>query len=487
MSVCKFSSDYLMETFTLVDNLFINEYLPSATENQIKVYLYGLYLCSNPSEKDSTEENLSLTLGLKPDEIYGIFKFWEDNGLLQIISQNPLEVKYLSLKGAKQPPKKYKSEKYYDFNLQAQELFSDRPLVQNEFILLYETMDQTGIQPDAMLMIIQYCISLKGQSIRLQYVQAVARSWASDGVRTASDVEQKLNEYDALDDSLREVLKALGRKSGSVDLEEKQAFVKWTSNWGFDLNAVLFAAKTCKNKGGFKKLDALLDEYYRLNVLSEKEMKAYSAEREQMKNLAIKVNSAIGVFYESVEQEIETYVAPWLMGGMDEEAVLTVAKYCFMSGIRTLSGMDGYVKKFTKMGLVTTSGINRHIEKQLEDDQFIKSLLELSGSGRSVTQQDRDYYRTWSFDWGFSDEVIKIAAEFQGSSKYATGGINKALASLKEKRIFDAAEARTYLSSSGFKTDKGTAVYKNIENREYTKEQLRSVFTDRPSIDDVEF
>ena len=197
MSVCKLSSDYLMETFTLVDNLFINEYLPSATENQIKVYLYGLYLCSNPTS-DSSEENLTAVLGLKPDELYSVFKFWEDNGLLQIISQNPLEVKYLSLKGAKQPPKKYKSEKYYDFNLQAQDLFSDRALVQNEFVLLYETMDQTGILPDAMLMIIQYCIQLKGQSIRLQYVQAVARSWAADGVRTAADVRdnfeyQKVN------------------------------------------------------------------------------------------------------------------------------------------------------------------------------------------------------------------------------------------------------------------------------------------------------
>ena len=41
MSFCKFSSDYLMESFTLVDNLFMNEYLPYAEEGYIKVYLYG--------------------------------------------------------------------------------------------------------------------------------------------------------------------------------------------------------------------------------------------------------------------------------------------------------------------------------------------------------------------------------------------------------------------------------------------------------------
>ena len=486
MSVCKFSSDYLMETFTLVDNLFINEYLPSATENQIKVYLYGLYLCSNPTS-DSSEENLTAVLGLKPDELYSVFKFWEDNGLLQIISQNPLEVKYLSLKGAKQPPKKYKSEKYYDFNLQAQDLFSDRALVQNEFVLLYETMDQTGILPDAMLMIIQYCIQLKGQSIRLQYVQAVARSWAADGVRTAADVEAKLNEYDALDESMREILKALGRKSGSVDLEEKQAFVKWTKNWGFPVDAVIYAAKSVKGKGGFKKLDQILDEFYRLSVFSEKEMKAYNAEREKMRDLAIKVNSAIGVFYESVDGEIETYIAPWLVSGFDEEAVLTVAKYCFMSGIRTLNGMDSYVKKFLKMGLWNTRSINEYIGKLLDDDRFLKSVLELSGSSRSVTEKDRDYYRVWSMDWGFSDDVIKIAAAHSGASKYILGGINKTLAELKENKIETAAKAEEYLSSPRFNSSAAGTVYKNIENREYTKEELRSVFSDRPTIDDVEF
>lgn len=120
-----------------------------------------------------------------------------------------------------------------------------------------------------------------------------------------------------------------------------------------------------------------------------------------MRDLAIKVNSAIGVFYESVDGEIETYIAPWLVSGFDEEAVLTVAKYCFMSGIRTLNGMDSYVKKFLKMGLWNTRSINEYIGKLLDDDRFLKSVLELSGSSRSVTEKDRDYYRVWSMDWGF--------------------------------------------------------------------------------------
>ena len=56
MSFARFSSDFLMDTFTLVDNLFINEHLPYCDEKQIKVYLYGLYLCSNPSKTNTVEE-----------------------------------------------------------------------------------------------------------------------------------------------------------------------------------------------------------------------------------------------------------------------------------------------------------------------------------------------------------------------------------------------------------------------------------------------
>ena len=52
----KFQSDFLMETFTLVDNLFINEHLPYCDEKQIKVYLYGLYLCMTPQKENSVQE-----------------------------------------------------------------------------------------------------------------------------------------------------------------------------------------------------------------------------------------------------------------------------------------------------------------------------------------------------------------------------------------------------------------------------------------------
>jgi len=166
MSFCKFSSDYLMESFTLVDNLFMNEYLPYAEEGYIKVYLYGLYLCTNPSGRDNSVESFAKVLDMDEDKILEIFKYWQDQGLLEIISVNPLEVRYLSIKGAKQPPKKYASGKFADFNVEAQRLFNTRQIMPNEYLQYYDVMDSTKIQPDAMLMIIQYCINYKGTTVR---------------------------------------------------------------------------------------------------------------------------------------------------------------------------------------------------------------------------------------------------------------------------------------------------------------------------------
>lgn len=104
MSFAKFSSDFLMETFTLVDNLFINEHLPYCDEKQIKVYLYGLYLCSNPANDNSIAE-LCARLDMTESEIVSAYGYFEDMGLVQIVSKQPLEVKYLSLKRSMQTPK----------------------------------------------------------------------------------------------------------------------------------------------------------------------------------------------------------------------------------------------------------------------------------------------------------------------------------------------------------------------------------------------
>ncbi|MBQ9276335.1 MAG: DnaD domain protein [Clostridia bacterium] len=482
MSFAKFSSDYLLETFTLVDNLFINEFLPSCDEKQIKVYLYGLYLCTNPA-KDNTLDALCKNLDMSEKEIISCYNAFEDMGLCQVVSKEPLEVKYLSLKRSNQPPKKYKAEKWNDFNAHLQQLFPERMLTPNEYNEYYSFIDATKFEPDAMLMVVQYCINLKGMSVRYPYILTVARNWAQEGVRTVSDVEERLEEYDRQRDDMTQVLATLGRKGGA-ELEEKQMLLKWTRSWGYSLDAIITAAKTLKGSKSFAKLDNKLDEFYRMSIFSAEEMKDYNKHLEELRNLAVSINKNLGVFYESFEHEIEVYVSPWVAKGFEEEALKKIAHHCFLSNVRTLDGMNNVVNKFYAGGLLTAKSIDDYIDAQIAQDERIKKVIEATGRTRNVTAQDREYYHTWSAVWLFDDSVILYAAEQAAGRTYPLPFVNQILSTYKAagvKTVDDAKKVALPASSA-----KQQAV-RDYDERTYSKEELRSVITsiDGLSLDDI--
>ena len=477
MSLAKFSSDFLIESFTLVDNLFINEHLPHCSEKKLKVYLYGLYMCSMPERMNSLDE-MCATLGVTEAELLAIYTDFEDAGLCRVVSKNPLEVAYCSLKRAMQPPKKYKSEKWNDFNRELQELFHERMLTPNEYNEYYAFLDSVKMDRDAMLMIVRYCIELKGESVRYPYILTVARNWANEGVRTVADVENKLNEYEAQSEDMRAVLAALGRKGGA-ELEEKQMLTKWTRSWGFTLPAVLEAAKSLKGGKSFRKLDSRLDEFYRMSVFTAEDMRDYNARRDHLTDLAVRINKTIGVFYGSVDHILEVYTSPWLEKGFSEEALLTVAHYCFLSGIRTLEGMNGVVDKFYSQGLLTVDAINAFIGEQVEQDERIKKIVEATGRERGVTASDRNYYRTWSAAWGFADDVILYAAELSAGRSYPVSAINRLLSEWKAQGVSALEDAKRVGNTPSPRPSSS----KNFEERDYTDEQIKSVMI---NIDDLE-
>ena len=68
MALCTFSENYLMLGVTPVENLFIQEFLPRASGDYVRVYLYGLMQCYHPSE-DMTLERTAHILDLPPETV----------------------------------------------------------------------------------------------------------------------------------------------------------------------------------------------------------------------------------------------------------------------------------------------------------------------------------------------------------------------------------------------------------------------------------
>ena len=54
MTFCKFSPSYITSNKTIVDNVFINEFLPKAPDLCVKAYLLGLSKCSASDESENS-------------------------------------------------------------------------------------------------------------------------------------------------------------------------------------------------------------------------------------------------------------------------------------------------------------------------------------------------------------------------------------------------------------------------------------------------
>ena len=71
MAFCKFSSEYVAKSYTMIDNVFFTRYLPTTPPKLTTIYLYGLYLCALESDynKNANISQFAEALGVEIEEI----------------------------------------------------------------------------------------------------------------------------------------------------------------------------------------------------------------------------------------------------------------------------------------------------------------------------------------------------------------------------------------------------------------------------------
>ena len=173
MNFCAMSKDN--ETgVVLLDKSFVVNYLPECDEKQLKVYILGLTLCSLPQENDISFICDALTMSA--DEVEEVFGQLADMGLVNITSYSPLAVTYKNIRSTF--AKHYKKEKYADFNTQLEGLFPSVAFTNiNQYTVYYDFIEESKIKPEVLITIARYCVNLKGEKIKPNYILAVARNW----------------------------------------------------------------------------------------------------------------------------------------------------------------------------------------------------------------------------------------------------------------------------------------------------------------------
>jgi hypothetical protein len=130
MSFCSFSENAGMFDVTPIENLFLLEYLPTAPEDFLKVYLYARMLCLHPELGESMDE-LARALNMDEDKVFDAMTYWERQGLVRRLTDRPPTYAILPvLQGVGVFGSSMESDyyEYRDFNANLQAIFGSELL-----------------------------------------------------------------------------------------------------------------------------------------------------------------------------------------------------------------------------------------------------------------------------------------------------------------------------------------------------------------------
>ena len=305
---------------------------------------------------------------------------------------------------------------------------------------------------------------------------AVAKNFANENIKSVEAVEKKFLEQEKSTLELKQVLDSLGLKR-AADMEERNNYLKWTNNFGFTHGVILEVAKNLKT-GGMNKLDEMLTKYYEQHLFSIQEITEYNLAREEMFDIAKNVTRNLGLYYQNLDNVVETYVSSWVNMGFNKETLLQISNYCFKNSFRSLESMHDTVLRFFKLGLVSTEAINQYTNSLIETDKKIKEVLDTAGLVRNVNSSDRNFYKVWTDSWHFEDNAILLVAKKAFGKTGPIAYMNKILSNLASQNKHAFVDVKSYLESNSAETSS-----QKIISHDYSKEELDAMFD---SLDDIE-
>ncbi|MEG1706295.1 MAG: DnaD domain protein, partial [Clostridia bacterium] len=236
MTFCQYERPQLSEGNTVVENSFITQYMPDAPTKFVEVYLLGLSLC----QENSNLNNLATicnALAIPPDDVINAFMYWEELGIVRIVSPNPPQIVFLSIKSSQALLKKVKPTKYNKFCKEIQDVINGRMITTTEYNEYFIFMESKFFDPEALVCVARYCVENKGADIGYNYILTVARNLACQGYNNLTQVSEKLNSAPKYNDDLSIIFKTL-KVNHKADFSDRELYEKWITDYGFTFDVI---------------------------------------------------------------------------------------------------------------------------------------------------------------------------------------------------------------------------------------------------------
>lgn len=286
----EFSDDSLLFLNTSVPDIFFTEYMPQASSDFVKVYLYAFFLAKHGREIKTLD--LSKKLSIPIENVKQAFAYWSEQELI-IKKQNGyilVNPQTLELNKLYKPKMSVSIEEATDNTRKNQ--------YRNKAISTINTMFFQGVMSpswisdietwfkkyefdeEVMISLFKYCFDKS--ALHKNYVQAVAQGWSTQGVKTYSDLEVYFHKYEKADKIKKSICKKLGI-SRKLSQYEEAYIEKWTMDFEYNLDIIEIALKktTSKANPSFDYLDKLISDWHNRGFTSSNEVQDFLKEFKQ--------------------------------------------------------------------------------------------------------------------------------------------------------------------------------------------------------------
>lgn len=290
---------------TLLSNIFIDDYMPEANGEFVKVYIYLLRALSTTPVSFSLEEMADRLLCTERDLLRGL-KYWARQELLALDFTPDKTLRGIALlppraKPAPQeetaaaspkPPvpdksvpltadrvRELKQNEEIVQLLYIAEQYMGKTLSPTEIQKLLFFYDGLGFSADLIEYLLEYCVSRSHKSIR--YMETVALAWAQEGISTVAEAKKANARYSK---DYYAILKALGITNRSPVETEVTLMDTWLKTYGFSMAIIQEACtRTVLQTGqaSFQYADKILEGWKKKQVKTLEDIQALDAEHKK--------------------------------------------------------------------------------------------------------------------------------------------------------------------------------------------------------------
>ena len=152
MPLCSYQQAPDRNDRTVVENIFLREFMPAAPEGAVKAYLYGLMQCQQGTGAGSLSA-FARAVALSETEVQDAFAYWQEKGLVLVQTKPMFAVFYLDIHNALPQDGSVYTDSEYNREIQA--LFAPKAIQPAELARVYDWTDVFLIDRSAVPLLAQ--------------------------------------------------------------------------------------------------------------------------------------------------------------------------------------------------------------------------------------------------------------------------------------------------------------------------------------------